>query len=910
MNRIFVYLLMVSVSCLSFADLIAYEDFSYGNGAKVHAKRGGYGFPHGWVAKSGGCDDFAEQVSQFAVDGFDESVSFAKIRCGSITRTHYATTAPGVRQSYYYGFFFRIDDASSAAAPDDNPITLLELLAPDEQTTVASVQALRQRQFRVAIGGKEATFDYRYNQGQTYFLVARLSSVPKGYPDGIEVAVFNKWAAGMREPARWHISCQDEVESQIYKYAFGSFSAGKELSIGHLRVGTGWEDVLPGSNAKQLLDTETIVHKRLMYAPDVVRPINSGFSTVSILPSLSGKGMDVILTRGVDYLENSNRIYKPIGVNPQDVPEYSSPGLPLYDSGSPLKHLNKWGKFRAFTRPDGLYDVIDTINMEYLRNTGAGAFAEPVKITTRHSITGNRFIGDIDGDGVVDLLISHAQLEHSAQVWPGQHNPWWLFNEPDLGPSKDYENVGASRGRDIDGNWLGTPVTSRFYWAKGYWDNGVIAFEARKPIYLGIEDYQAQWRSWNSWGAWIGMLNLEGKSFVVAFGDIDSIVAMPVIKTGENVHLGKAQNLLKSGKRIGTTHLCRIVAITDIDDDGSAEIVLSAGSDGSVTVLKGKRVGEFENVGRICSTGGAVTANTLVTPCREDWDMDGFKDIIVGDASGHIWFMPGTKDATVYGRPIQFKADGKIIHKIPGEFKSLQGPQEAMWGYIQPTVGDWTGDGKPDILANDSSAELMLFKRTENIFELKQYPIKLNGAPIPAAWRVRPAIIPGEMKLAGDDRACLLYLDGDGELAVLVPKEKGSHIMQKSIKLTNTDGMTMRLCGPHDGLWGRTKFTVADWDGDGVWDIVFGAQGTISRHFTAEPSDYSSPYWMKNTGSSDKPVFADPKIIRTADGKKFKCGKHNFSVYPTDITGNGKLDLIAGEETGHIMLIYRDELKW
>jgi len=52
---------------------------------------------------------------------------------------------------------------------------------------------------------------------------------------------------------------------------------------------------------------------------------------------------------------------------------------------------------------------------------------------------------------------------------------------------------------------------------------------------------------------------------------------------------------------------------------------------------------------------------------------------------------------------------GLEIHIQPGYKGSVQGPDEARWGYIGPNVFDWNGDGIPDILASDATARHYVF---------------------------------------------------------------------------------------------------------------------------------------------------------------------------------------------------------
>lgn len=53
------------------------------------------------------------------------------------------------------------------------------------------------------------------------------------------------------------------------------------------------------------------------------------------------------------------------------------------------------------------------------------------------------------------------------------------------------------------------------------------------------------------------------------------------------------------------------------------------------------------------------------------------------------------------------QADGKDIHIQAGYSGSVQGTPESRWGYLSPTVVDWTGDGLPDIIMGDITGNIL-----------------------------------------------------------------------------------------------------------------------------------------------------------------------------------------------------------
>jgi hypothetical protein len=163
---------------------------------------------------------------------------------------------------------------------------------------------------------------------------------------------------------------------------------------------------------------------------------------------------------------------------------------------------------------------------------------------------------------------------------------------------------------------------------------------------------------------------------------------------------------------------------------------------------------------------GHASAISLV-----DWDGDKDLDLFVGNIDGGIYFIPNEGNSTkpAFGTPIQVKSDSQPIKAADGD--------------AGPTVVDWDGDGKLDLLVGSGAGDVLLFK---NIGE----PGRLKfGSPI----KLLSAMVRG-FKPANAQRSCT-----------------------------------------------RAKVTVADWNGDGLNDLIV---GDFIGGSTADAHEYHGWVWV------------------------------------------------------------------
>ncbi|MEO6236531.1 MAG: VCBS repeat-containing protein [Vicinamibacterales bacterium] len=120
----------------------------------------------------------------------------------------------------------------------------------------------------------------------------------------------------------------------------------------------------------------------------------------------------------------------------------------------------------------------------------------------------------------------------------------------------------------------------------------------------------------------------------------------------------------------------------------------------------------------------------LATPYAFDWDGDGDEDLISGNSAGYIGFIENLGGNPIgWAAPRYLAAGGKIIREQAGPNGSVQGPPEAKWGYSILSVGDWDGDGLPDIITNGIWGKIVWY---ENVGTRKA-PKLAAGQPVEVA---------------------------------------------------------------------------------------------------------------------------------------------------------------------------------
>ena len=238
----------------------------------------------------------------------------------------------------------------------------------------------------------------------------------------------------------------------------------------------------------------------------------------------------------------------------------------------------------------------------------------------------------------------------------------------------------------------------------------------------------------------------------------------------------------------------------------------------------------------------------MITPVAFDWNKDGKLDLVVGDEDGRVAFLENTG---------KFTEDHTPLFLPPRYFK--QQADDIKFGALATPVGfDWDGDGDIDLICGNTAGYVAFFEN-------------LSGAGV------------AKPKFAGPK-----LLQADGKTLRIMAGRNGS------------------IQGPAEAKWGYTTQTVADWDGDGLPDLLVN-------------SILGKVVWYRNIGTRQSPQLAAAQPIEVewngpqpalAWGWMKPQGKALLTQWRTtpvavDWNKDGLMDLVMLDQEGYLAFFER-----
>lgn len=328
-------------------------------------------------------------------------------------------------------------------------------------------------------------------------------------------------------------------------------------------------------------------------------------------------------------------------------------------------------------------------------------------------------------------------------------------------------------------------------------------------------------------------------------------------------------------------------------------------------------------------------AGTLPSPTTVDWNGDGVLDILAGNSEGFVLFFEnvGSNDEPKFLPATRVQAGGRDIQVQAGYSGSLQGLQEARWGYLSPNAIDWNDDGVLDLITGDIAGNYLIYlnRGTKTAAKLDAArPLYCDGIDLHGMWRCRPALA----KIGG--RIALAIVDGDDHFHLYWRID--DYNVEDGGKLKLDDGKFIGTSGGVGGMSGRCKLDFFDWNQDGKLDFVIGTGRVVSipDRATGYPmaalgqnpvvggvigslvdkalpaklkKTIGTPLVMLNTGTNEAMKFARPLVFRDEQNVVIQPGgAHETGAVGTLLGGNGP-NLLICNEAGRMFLLPGNKLQ-
>ncbi len=313
--------------------------------------------------------------------------------------------------------------------------------------------------------------------------------------------------------------------------------------------------------------------------------------------------------------------------------------------------------------------------------------------------------------------------------------------------------------------------------------------------------------------------------------------------------------------------------------------------------------GKYELKGKIKAGGKPIDVYGEPTPNMYDFDGDGDLDIICGEfLDKFTWFEnTGTRSKPKY-------AKGRYL-------KNAEGVIKMDLEMIIPVGVDWDKDGDFDLIVGDEDGRVAFVENTGKVkdhmpvfnspryFQQKSRYLKFGAlsSPFSVDWDDDG----DEDLICGNSAGYIGFIENlrsgkTPKWARPVYLKAGGKVIREQA------GYNGSIQGPCEAKWGYTVLTVADWNGDGLKDIITnGIWGKI--------------LWYENTGTKGHPELAEAKPVKIKWGnydpklpwnwwtpaKDELVTQWRTTPFAIDWNKDGMMDLIMLDKDGYLSFFER-----
>jgi len=317
---------------------------------------------------------------------------------------------------------------------------------------------------------------------------------------------------------------------------------------------------------------------------------------------------------------------------------------------------------------------------------------------------------DWDNDGLLDRISCH---ELSRRYYPSE--TWW---DPTQSP---YSSLGV---------WMGENTCSRITLTNNIGSLQNPNFAEPETISVNDVPVELYGTLHITTGDWDGDRDLDliaGNSFQLIFFENIGDSKSPQLAQGIILKTKDGQDPFSIYAR---------PELADWDGDGDPDILLG-NEDGRPTWIENLGDGKLGTERFLLQMDPDIDAGCCSVPVMRDWDADGDMDIVCGNSTGFVEYFENKSNTLtefIFSTGQRLEANNKEIRIFGLSSGSIQGPDEAKYGYTMPEVVDWDGDGDLDLLLSDIKGEHYFYK---NIGDKKE-PKLAEPSPLLVDWPDTP----------------------------------------------------------------------------------------------------------------------------------------------------------------------------